>query len=245
MVFYITEYATDQAGFTASVVDRFIATGTVKITDAPDPARTAPAEKLSDRQASVPRTAAPTTRTSEQTSDGHRRSIDWMGIETETLEDLIRPGLRALCIGINPAPASVAIGHYYQGPLGKQFFDRLQMAGAVSFTAPTWQDDTAYEQGIGFTDIVKRPTARADEITEKEFDHGKRLLLNKISSNVPRILIFSFKKAAQALFGSIEGNGIIKGVGSEGTITFVMPGPYAKREEVANKLVELSQLFRN
>lgn len=245
MGFYISDYATDQAGFTASDVDRLIATETVKVTDAPGPARTAPAEKLSDRHASIPKSVAPTARTSGQTTDGHRRSIDWMGIETQTLEDLMRPGLKALCIGINPAPASVAIGHYYQGRLGRQFFDRLQKAGAISLTAPAWQDDAAYEQGIGFTDIVKRPTARADDVTEKEFHHGKSLLLDKISANEPRILIFSFKKAAQALFGSFDGNGIIKGVGSEGTIIFVVPGPYAKREEVADELIELCQLFGN
>jgi hypothetical protein len=31
-----------------------------------------------------------------------------MGEQVETLEDLLRPGLRAVCVGINPAPTSVA-----------------------------------------------------------------------------------------------------------------------------------------
>ena len=46
------------------------------------------------------------------------------------------------------------------------------------------------------------------------------------------MLIFSFKKSAQALFGPIEGNGIIEGIGVEGVPVFVMPGPYAKRDVV-------------
>ena len=72
--------------------------------------------------------------------------MEWMGNEIESLEDLLRPDLTALCMGINPAPTSVAIGHYYQGQLGQQFFDRLQKAGIASYTSHGWQDDEAFEQ---------------------------------------------------------------------------------------------------
>ena len=41
-----------------------------------------------------------------------------MGGRVVTLKDLLRPGLRGVCIGTNPAPTSVAAGHYYQGKLG-------------------------------------------------------------------------------------------------------------------------------
>jgi hypothetical protein len=34
-----------------------------------------------------------------------------MGEEVETLADLLRDGLRAVAVGINPAPKSVAAGH--------------------------------------------------------------------------------------------------------------------------------------
>jgi hypothetical protein len=51
-----------------------------------------------------------------------------MGEEVETLEDLLRPGLLAVCIGINPSPTSVAAGHYYQGQIGKRFCERLRRA---------------------------------------------------------------------------------------------------------------------
>ena len=46
-------------------------------------------------------------------TEGHRVTEDWMGTPVETLEDLLRPGLRAVCIGINPAPDSVAAEHYF------------------------------------------------------------------------------------------------------------------------------------
>ncbi len=44
---------------------------------------------------------------------GHRLLIDWMGTEVETLADLLPELPRAVCIGINPAPPSVAAGHYF------------------------------------------------------------------------------------------------------------------------------------
>jgi TDG/mug DNA glycosylase family protein len=48
-----------------------------------------------------------------------------MGERIETLEDLLRLGLRAVCVGINPAPPSVKAGHYYQGRRGQAFWTRL------------------------------------------------------------------------------------------------------------------------
>ena len=38
-----------------------------------------------------------------------------MGNQVQTLADLFRHGLRAVVVGINPSPVSVAAGHYYQG----------------------------------------------------------------------------------------------------------------------------------
>jgi hypothetical protein len=54
------------------------------------------------------------------------RGVD--GQHVETLEDLLQPGLRAVCVGINPAPRSVRAGHYYQGNLGQRLFSRLSEA---------------------------------------------------------------------------------------------------------------------
>jgi double-stranded uracil-DNA glycosylase len=90
----------------------------------------------------------------------HRAVEEWLGVRVETLEDLLRPGLRAVCVGINPAPASVAAGHYYQGALGQKFFARLRRIGVVP-AKTRWEDDAAFAVGIGFTDIVKRPTRAA------------------------------------------------------------------------------------
>jgi hypothetical protein len=49
-----------------------------------------------------------------------------MGQRVQTLEDLLRPGLSVVCVGINPSRVSVETGHHYQGLLGKLFFSRLR-----------------------------------------------------------------------------------------------------------------------
>lgn len=171
----------------------------------------------------------------------HRVTEDWLGEQIETLEDLLRPGLRAACVGINPAPTSVAAGHYYQGRLGQQFYERLRRAHVLP-RAPGWEDDLAFENGIGFTDIVKRPTQKASEVRRDEFEHGREVLRTKIDATRPRLIILTFKKTAEVLFGPLAGNGLMPGLELGGAPIFVMPGPYAPGGEVNERLSELRAL---
>jgi double-stranded uracil-DNA glycosylase len=170
----------------------------------------------------------------------HRVTEEWMGKQVETLEDLLRPGLRAICVGINPAPTSVSAGHYYQGRLGQGFYERLRRAGLLP-RAPGWDDDLAFEHGIGFTDVVKRPTAKAAEVRPAEFEYGRGLLRDKVKAAAPRLVIFTFKKTMEVLFGPAAGNGLIVGRELGGASIFVMPGPYAPRAEVEQRLRELGE----
>lgn len=169
----------------------------------------------------------------------HRVRETWMGEQVETLEDLLRPGLRAVCVGINPAPASVAAGHYYQGKLGQAFLGRLRRAGLVS-SAAGWEDDDAFANGVGFTDIIKRPTARAEELRAEEFVYGKMLLVEKLERCTPQLIVFTFKKTATVLLGPFAGAGFI-GRDFAGSEVFVMPGPFERRDVVAQKLNELRE----
>jgi len=125
----------------------------------------------------------------------HRVLEEWRGEEVETLEDLLRPGLHAVAVGINPAPPSVAAGHYYQGKLGQAFFGRLRRAGLLPAVAG-WEDDAAFAAGIGFTDIVKRPTASASEIAADELAYGKSILISKLEAVQSEIVLFTFKRTA-------------------------------------------------
>lgn len=158
-----------------------------------------------------------------------------MGELVETLEDLLRPGLRAVCVGINPAPTSVRAGHYYQGRLGQQFYERLRRAKLL-LREPGWEDDLAF---VGFTDIVKRPTAKATDVRAEEFQYGRDRLRSKLEAVEPRMVIFTFKKTAEQVFGSVAGNGFV-GLELGRAPVFVMPGPYAPRMEVDLRLRDLN-----
>ncbi|UJA20475.1 hypothetical protein HJD18_09825 [Thermoleophilia bacterium SCSIO 60948] len=166
-----------------------------------------------------------------------------MGVEVETLADLLAPGLRGVVVGINPSPVSVEAGHYYQGRVGQTFFRRLETASVVP-TGSGYEDDRAFGAGLGFTDVVKRPTPRADGIPASEFEHGRRLLLAKLEKlEIPRV-IFTFKRSAEALLGRFGGHGLRPGRPLAGAEAFVMPGPMARRELVAAALEELKEWWR-
>jgi TDG/mug DNA glycosylase family protein len=165
-----------------------------------------------------------------------------MGEEVETLADLLRPALRAVVVGINPSTVSVEAGHYYQGTLGKLLWRRLRAAGLLSEDArPGREDDDAFAAGIGFTDIVKRPSARAHSLTAAEFAHGREALHAKLAEAEPGLVIFTYKKTATVLGGQFAGHGFVPGFAVAGIPAFVMPGPYAKADVAAAGIAELRE----
>lgn len=174
----------------------------------------------------------------------HRVVEDWMGEQVETLEDLLRPDLFAVCIGINPSTVSVDAGHYYQGRLGQQFYERLRYVGLLPRDADRWEDDALFERGVGLTDIIKRPTARADALPPAEFEHGRALLHDKLAAAAPQLVIFTFLRTGRALFGASARPGFFDpGDGDASTRWFAMPGPYEKRERRDALLDELRRFL--
>lgn len=163
-----------------------------------------------------------------------------MGEEVETLEDLLRPRLLAVCVGINPAPRSVAAGHYYQGAYGQRFFARLRDVGLIPDDVDGYEDDAAFAAGVGFTDLVKRPTRSDDDLGEEERQYGRPLLERKLRDAAPQLVIFAFKSAAKTLFGRFEGNGFVAGLELAGREVFVMPGPTESTRTAAPTLRALA-----
>ncbi len=117
--------------------------------------------------------------------------------ETITLKELLRPRLRAVFVGINPTPKSVSAGHYYQGNHGKRFWKRLQKYGIVSSLPEGNEDETAFTEGFGFADLVRKPTESAKDLLTEELREGADEILNKlISLGKPRpAVVFVYKTA--------------------------------------------------
>ena len=172
---------------------------------------------------------------------GHGTEVEWLGGTVMTLADLLRPGLRAVTVGIDPAPASVRAGHYYQGRAGQILFRRLGMVGLLP-EGSGFEDDRAFDAGIGFTDVVKRPTRGEADVARQELEYGKSLLEPRLASAAAPLLIFVFKKAATTLIGSFDGHGLLPpALQLYGARLFVMPGPYERTGLVQKALRELEQ----
>jgi double-stranded uracil-DNA glycosylase len=114
-----------------------------------------------------------------------------------SLPDLLRPGLDVVFIGINPSLYSVAQGHYFARKTNRFWpaFSRsvlsepARRALGVDRLEPV-HDALLLDHGIGFTDVVKRPTARADELDAAEFAAATRDLVAKLETFQPRIACF-------------------------------------------------------
>ena len=109
-----------------------------------------------------------------------------MGAEILTLADIWPQQPRAMIVGLNPAPTSVEAGHYYQGRAGQGQLRKLASAGLFELPSGRHFEKAALAAGVGFTDIVKRPTTGEDGVTKAEITHGSQLLTEALSArNVP------------------------------------------------------------
>jgi len=110
---------------------------------------------------------------------------------TETLPHYLRPGLRLVFIGYNPAIFSAEAGHYYARP-GNPFWRHLSASGiACREVGP--EDDALLmdEAGIGFVDLCCRPTVRAGELSRAEVIEGAYRLHGELLEHQPRYAVFS------------------------------------------------------
>lgn len=151
-----------------------------------------------------------------------------------------------MVIGINPAPVSVSVGHYYQGSLGQTLCRRLRAAGILILqnSPGECEDDQAVKAGVGFTDVVKRPTPRADEIGKNELLYGRAAPEEKLAAEPVPLVIYAFKKSATTLLGRFEGNGLLSGRPLAGSEVFVMPRPYESSTTVSPTLDWLKNYWR-
>jgi TDG/mug DNA glycosylase family protein len=164
----------------------------------------------------------------------HRTTIVVAGLRVETLADLPPLRNRLLFVGLNPSPVSVAAGHYHQGKLGQTFWRRLMVAGILpKGPAVEAADDAIMAAGHGITDLLKLPTAR-DTATDADLTAGVGALWQKIAIWRPAAIVFVYKRAASITAGRplAEKWGQLTGVALAGRPCFLMPGPYAPREQV-------------
>lgn len=149
------------------------------------------------------------------------------------LPDLLPgPGqeLHLLFVGINPGLWTAATQTHFAHP-GNRFYPALLRAGvltqAVDPAAGMTDEDREHlrERGIGITNLVRRATARADELTADELREGGERLLATIARTRPAVVAVAGITAYRQAFGVRKAQTGEQPEPVEGARLWVVPNP--------------------
>jgi double-stranded uracil-DNA glycosylase len=106
-----------------------------------------------------------------------------------TVPDLIADGLDVLFCGINPGLYTAAIGHHFGRP-GNRFWPALHGAGFTPRQFSPWEEHELLSIGIGITNMVKRTSATAAEVSAEEFVRGGERLTRVVTQHASCVVAF-------------------------------------------------------
>ncbi len=154
-----------------------------------------------------------------------------------SLPDLMRENLKVVFVGINPSIFSAAQGHYFARKTNRFWpaFSRSALsleareAIGVSLLGPA-HDKLLLDYGFGFTDAVKRPTARASDLDPAEFIAGVALLVEKLERYRPNVACFHGTTAYRAVHRALASPATEASLGPQSlrlgdARVFVVPNP--------------------
>lgn len=174
---------------------------------------------------------------------GYQSIEDWMGEQVLTLADVWPEHPRAMIVGLNPAPVSVAAGHYYQGQTGQRQLRRLVEAEVIGRSVGRDFEESALAAGVGFTDIVRRPTKGEGGVGVIEIEYGRRALRDKLAARSVLLIICVFRHPVKALLGTDGAPGVQPHRTDWGATVFRMPGPFDSRERAEAVMAQLPPLL--
>ena len=104
-----------------------------------------------------------------------------------SLPDTVGPSMRVLIVGLNPSPYSADHGIGYGRP-GNRFWPAALKAGLVSVDRDPRHALSCH--GVGMTDLVRRTTARADQVERVEFEAGFERAQRLVTWLRPKVCCF-------------------------------------------------------
>ena len=120
--------------------------------------------------------------------------------------DLVGPGLKLLFVGINPGLWTAAVQTHFAHPTNR-FYPALATAGITAYevdrVAGMTDADRArlVERGVGITNLVRRATARASELSREELREGGERLLRFVADHRPTVVAIAGISAYRDAFG--------------------------------------------
>ena len=146
-----------------------------------------------------------------------------------TLPDYLRPGLDIVFVGLNPGLHSARVGHYFAAPRNR-FWTAINRSGLLAEPLEAETDDRALQQGIGFTDVVKRPSSGASDLRAADFRCWAPVLKEKLERYQPLIVCFHGATAYCGYLKYAEGADERLGLGPQPrsigrSAVFLVPNP--------------------
>jgi double-stranded uracil-DNA glycosylase len=153
---------------------------------------------------------------------------DYYGVE---VPDLLPTGeLRLLFVGINPGLWTAAVQTHFAHPVNR-FYPALLRAGileepvdpSAGMTDADRQRFTA--RGLGITNLARRATARADELTRDELRSGAAHLTALVEDRSPHVVAVLGVTAYRQAFGRPKARQGEQPEGLAGARLWVLPNP--------------------
>ena len=122
------------------------------------------------------------------------------------VDDLVGPGLKMLFVGINPGLWTAAVRTHFAHPTNR-FYPALAAAGITGYEVDRVGGMTAADRahlvarGIGITNLVRRATARASELSREELGEGGERLLGFVADHRPKVVAIAGISAYREAFG--------------------------------------------
>ena len=132
-------------------------------------------------------------------SPADSNSDEWV-----TLPDHLREGLDILFVGLNPSQYSAEVGHYFANPRNR-FWPAFNLSGLVARQVASEEDSSLLDDGIGFTDVAKRPTPMGSGLRAADFRQWAPVLKEKIIKFAPKLVCFHGLMAYKAYLQHGEG----------------------------------------
>ena len=122
----------------------------------------------------------------------------------ETLPDYLKPDLDIVLVGLNPSLYSVEVGHYF-ATTRNRFWPAINRSGLLTEPLDSSTDYKMPDQGIGMTDIVKRPTRGASDLRAADYREWAPVLKEKLERFQPLIVCFHGAVAYRNYLRHVEG----------------------------------------
>lgn len=158
-----------------------------------------------------------------------------------TVPDVIGTRLKILFVGINPGLYSGAVHHHFAKP-GNRFWVTLYRSGFTDKLLSPFEESELLKYKIGITNIVKKATASASELSRKELIDGGQELEKKVAIFRPAIVAFVGIGAYRTAYGRVRTKiGLQEETMSKSRI-WVLPNPSGINANY--QIDELVQVFR-